>query len=244
MTTLSIMALLVLLFVFAVCFLLFKAIWLICKKHTNRGPLIAAGICTALFATVVVIGSYTAYKKVMAPFTDIMARVKQNPAPVYGPHTYTDDTYPFEMTVYDGMDFSKWIHIGEVQLKLGIDTNVFKKDAAGKQTTDFLLGAIARQSTTQPEQSFQELQKQLFAAQAQRRLEIKTAQETVINGHTAYVAQGEAYSNRGKIDFDLTAIQAENTVYYLLWLSTSPNPEILQVAQQMANSFVILPTGK
>jgi hypothetical protein len=85
------MALIVLLVVFAVFFLIFKLIWMICKKNTNRGPLLGAGVCTLLCALLMGSVLYMGYRAVLSPFQGIMANVKANPAPVYGERTYTDD---------------------------------------------------------------------------------------------------------------------------------------------------------
>ncbi len=241
MTLLILMALVVLVVVFAVFFLIFKLIWMICKKNTNRGPLLGAGVCTLLCALLMGSMLYMGYRAVLAPFQGIMANVKANPAPVYGERTYTDDTYPFTLHVYNGMDFSKWISLGDIQLKAGIDTNAFKKDAAGKKSTeDFSIALLLRQDniTGDPLES---VQTQLASAQTSRQIEIKEASLTQINGMPAYQANGEAYSNRGKLNFWLTALQAQpHTVYYIGVLALNDTPEIAKQAQDMTHSFSLV----
>ena len=59
----------------------------------------------------------------------MMNRYSANPAPVFGEHVYTDPLYRFQLDVFDGMDFSEWMEWDDVDVKLGVDTNVFKTDA-------------------------------------------------------------------------------------------------------------------
>lgn len=238
MTILIILALIALAVVYAVCFLLCKVAWLIFKSHSNKGPLITAGVCTVLVAVLTGVGIWAGTRAVLAPFQGIKARIAQHPAPVYGEHTYRDDRFPFELTVYDGMDFSDWMSLGGVQFKLGIDTNAFKKDASGKRPENFLIAALIRQSAIDDKAPLEVLQSQLDAAQAQRQLAISTAQYTTVNGMPAYQAQGEAYSNRGKINFWTTGVQtAPDTLYYVIALAMNDTPTLQMQALGMENSF-------
>lgn len=238
MTILIIFALCVLAAIFAVCFGVFKLGWLVFKSHSNKGPLVAAGICTVLVAGAITLGTWLSVRAVMAPFQEIMARVKQNPAPVYGQRVYHDNTFPFELTVYNGMDFSDWIHLGGVDFKLGIDTNAFKKDASGKTAENFLIAALVRQTNVDAKQPFDVLQAQLNNAQAQRRLTLAQAGPTEVNGLPAYQAAGEAYSNRGKVNFWLSAVQpTPDTLYYVGVLALQETPQLAQQAQEMLDSF-------
>lgn len=237
MTTLILIALFVLIAVFAVFFLLFKVLWLLLKKNTNTGPLIGAGICTLLCAILVSIGIYSGYKAVVSPFKEVIAQVAANPNPVYGERTYQDDTYPFELTVYDGMDFSKWISLGDIQLKLGMDTNAFKKNAEGKKPEDVLFSILLRQPKENSKDPFDTLQQQLASAQDQRRIELTDMRPTEINGLPAYQASGEAYSNRGKLNFWLSAVQTQpDTVLYVAAFSLQNTAHVAEQAQQMTRS--------
>ncbi|MBR2082984.1 MAG: hypothetical protein IJ876_08310 [Elusimicrobiaceae bacterium] len=238
MTILIILALIALVVVYAVFFLLCKVGWLIFKSHSNKGPLITAGVCTVLVAVLITIGTWLTTRAILAPFQGIMARVQKNPAPVYGEHTYQDATFPFELTVYNGMDFADWITLGDVQLKLGMDTNTLKKDASGKAEENFLIAAIIRQTNVKEKDPFEVLQEQLQAAQAQRQLLITAQERTLVNGLPAYQTQGEGYSNRGKLNFWLTALQSDpQTLYYIGALSMNNTPELAQQALDMENSF-------
>ncbi len=238
MTILIILALLALGVIYAVFFLLCKVAWLIFKSHSNKGPLITAGVCTVLLSVLIGAGIWLGTRAVLAPFQGIKARIAQNPAPVYGEHTYQDEHFPFELTVYDGMDFADWINLGGVQVKLGIDTNAFKKDAAGKRPENFLMAVLVRQSAIDDKAPLEVLENQLEMAQAQRRLTLSSAQYTTVNGLPAYQAQGEAYSNRGKVNFWVTSVQtAPDTLYYVGALALNDTPDIQTQALGMENSF-------
>lgn len=243
MIILTLMSLVVLAFVFAVFFLIFKFIWLLCKKNTNRGPLIGAGICTLGCTVLLAFALYMGYRAVISPFEGIIANVKANPAPVYGERTYTDDKYPIALTVYDGMDFSKWITLGNIQLKAGIDTNAFKKDAAGKNPDDVFFSLLLRQADATGD-SLEKVREELATAQANRKIEIADSAFTEINGLPAYQANGEAYSDRGKLNFWLTAVQAQpHTIYYVGALTLQNTPEIAEKAQSMTHSFKLVPAA-
>lgn len=241
MTILIILALLALAVVYAVFFLLCKAGWLIFKSHSNKGPLITAGVCTVLCAVLVGIGLWLATRMALAPFQEVMARIKQNPTPVYGEHTYQDNRFPFELTVYDGMDFANWISLGGVDIKLGMDTNAFKKDADGKRPDNVLFAVLIRQTPIEADDPLAVLPSQLEAAQAQRRLTVTSAEHTTINGLPAYQAQGEAYSNQGKLNFWVTNVQTDpKTLYYIVVLAPRDTPQLSAQALGMENSFRIL----
>lgn len=238
MTLLIIFALVALAAIYAVFFLVFKLGWLLFKSHSNKGPLITAGVCTVLLAGAIGIGTWMGVRMVMAPFNAIIARVKQNPAPVYGEHLYRDETFPFELTVYDGMDFADWIKLGGVDVKLGIDTNVFKKNAAGKPHENSLVAILVRRSEIHEKAPLEGIQSQLKNAQAQRQISLYSEQYTTVNGLPAYQAKGEAYSNRGKVNFWLTAfLTAPQTVYYVGALSLQDTPQMQQQALATVNSF-------
>ena len=84
MTILIILALLALGVIYAVFFLLCKVAWLIFKSHSNKGPLITAGVCTVLLSVLIGTGIWLGTRAVLAPFQGIKERIAQNPAPVYG----------------------------------------------------------------------------------------------------------------------------------------------------------------
>ena len=230
------LALLALAVTYAVFFLLCKVMWLIFKSRSNKGPLITAGVCTILLTAFAGVGIWMGVRAVLAPFQGIKTRIAQNPTPIYGERTYQDDRFPFELTVYDGMDFSNWINLGDVNIKLGIDTNLFKKDATGKTSQTGLLSILLRIDVDTP---LEELSSShLKEAHEQRRLTVTSEEHTLINGLPAYQARGEAYSNQGKVNFWVTTIQtAPTTLYYVIALSKDDTPELANQALGMENSF-------
>ena len=131
MSGLLLFLLLGLLAVYAVFFLFFKVIWKLCKKDRNKWPLILAGICTALLTACVIGAAVWGVYKVMEPLRPIQQRLAAHPQPIYGTRTYKDPVYPLSFQISDGMDFSEWISLSDVKVKLGINTNLFRKDAKG-----------------------------------------------------------------------------------------------------------------
>lgn len=238
MTILIILALMALAVMYAVFFVLCKVAWLIFKSHSNKGPLITAGVCTVLCSVLAGAGIWMGTRAVLAPFQAIKARIAQNPAPVYGEHTYHDDRFPFELTVYDGMDFSDWISLGGLDVKLGMDTNAFKKNAAGQKPDNVLFCVLLRQAPIEDKDPLEVLPSQLQAAQMQRRLTVTSAGRTLVNGLPAYQAQGEAYSNKGKLNFWVTNVQTDPaTLYYIIVLALENTPQLSAQAVNMENSF-------
>ncbi len=241
MTILIILALFALAVVYTVFFLLCKVGWLIFKSHSNKGPLITAGVCTVILSAFIVAGIWMGTRAILAPFQGLKERIAQNPNPVYGEHTYKDDRFPFELTVYDGMDFTDWITWGNVQFKLGIDTNAFKKGADKNTKENFLLAGLIRQTAIRDQDFFKKLESQLQAVQEQGKLSINSQERVQIDGKPAYQAQGEAYSNQGKMNFWLTAVQTEpNTVYYIAVVALKNFPQYQTQALGMGNSFRLL----
>ena len=138
MTILIILALLGVVAVYVVFFLLFKLVWILMKKDTNKWPLIWAGVSTVLFG--IVLGGAAAWGvyKVVSPFRGMIERYSANPEPVYGQHVYTDPIYRFQLTALNGMDFSEWVEFDDLDAKIGVDMNTFKKvpSAEEKQAID------------------------------------------------------------------------------------------------------------
>lgn len=207
MTILLILLILVLVAIYAVFFLLFKVVWMILKKNKNKWPLILAGISTVLF--LVVFGGAAAWGayKVVSPFRGVISRISDDKAPEYGQRVYTDPVYRFEVDVYDGMDFSEWMHFDDLDVKAGIDTNVFKKDDAGKSYEGPITFAVLlRQTDVDDGHPLEDLRQALAAGIQRRQLDITSEEELTIDGRPALYVSGTAYSNRGEsAPFWLTA---------------------------------------
>ncbi len=236
MTGLIILLLLAAAAVYAVFFLIFKLIWMIIKKQSNKWPLILAGVCTVLFCAAAVGGTVWGVYKVTKPFKGIVQSIRQNPMPIYGETVYTDPEYGFELTVFNGMEFSDWMHFSGADVKLGIDTNIFKKDNAGKNMEGpVTLAALARVKNDSDKTSLQSLEKAL-ANNKDRRIEVNELRRTSLNGHPALYFAGTAYSNHGdKIPVWMTAAEDGKYVYYAAVMQVSEQPT--SQPQQMVQSL-------
>ena len=135
---------------------------------------------------------------------------------MYGQTVYTDPEYGFQLTVFNGMDFSDWMHFGEADVKLGIDTNVFKKDNAGKSVeTPVTLAALVRLEN-EPDQTSVKALEQGLKANKDRRLEVNEMRRTSVDGRPALYVSGTAYSNQGdSIPVWLMAAENGKYVYYI-----------------------------
>lgn len=235
MTILVILFLLGIVAVYAVFFLLFKVIWMILKKNSNKWPLILAGVATVLFGLCSALAVYWGVKKVIAPFKPIIA-ASQTADPVYGESTYQAPEYGAELTVYDGMTFSNWMHLGDVDLTVGIDTNAFKKDAAGKTPQAVTLAGIVRQNNVE-EDPFKDFEEVRVDLQHRRQLEIHSSEKTTINGREALLVSGTGYSNQGNsLPFWLAVVAGDNhQVYYVMAGTVDGQDQLL--AKSMVKSF-------
>lgn len=236
MTGLIILLLIAAAVVYAVFFLIFKLIWMIIKKQSNKWPLILAGICTVLFCGAAIGGTVWGVYKVMKPFAGIAERVQANPQPVYGESVYTDPEYGFTLEVFNGMDFSNWMNFDGVNVKLGIDTNVFKKDNAGKSIeTPVTLAALVRAQNVKEKTSVSALEEGL-ENNKDRRLEITKMYRTNIQGNPALYVAGNAYGNRGEsIPIWLLAAEKGDYVYFIAVMQISEQPT--GQPQQMVQSL-------
>ena len=238
MIILALMLLVVAVVVFAVFFLIFKLIWLLLKKNTNKWPLILAGVSTVLFAVAVAGAVMWGVKTVMAPFSGMIARVKTNPQPIYGTHVYTDPSYNFELTLPDGVDFSEWMNFQEAAVKAGINTNIFKKDNAGKTIKGpVLFSVIIYQKNADANNPFKSLQ-EIAKENTSRQLEILHHGPVEISGKPGYEMSGIGYSNRGeKIPFWSRSLFDGQGIVYMI--STAFTEQDTQPAQQLVNSLQV-----
>ena len=215
MITLIILLLIVVGIIYLLFFGILKLIWILCKSNRNFWPLILAGVGTILFCTCVGLGIGWGVKKVMAPFKEVIARTKSNPEITLGPRTYQDDRFPFQLTVFDGMDFSKWIPIGKAYLKIGVDTNFFKTKSSTEKSMLSLL--LVRTPVENKENPFAQWENLKNDPGSQTHFKITSEEETTINGFPARRIDAVGYSNRGPLDTSLTIVNVDNqTLYYLI----------------------------
>lgn len=246
MIWLTLLLLLGIVAVYAVFFLVFKLIWILIKKEGNKWPLIWAGICTVLFG--IFISAVTAWGvyKVVSPFRGMMNRYSANPAPVFGEHVYTDPLYRFQLDVFDGMDFSEWMEWDDVDVKLGVDTNVFKTDAdRPTQDGSMLAAVLLRQNDidVNEEHPLEDLRQWLVSAGNSRSVQILSQEDFTVNGLPAMFITAQAFGNRGEvIPVWMTAMAAPHgqvffVATFVVQQTGQDNEEAAAKAKQMALSL-------
>ena len=236
MITLIVLSLIAAGILYLILFGIFKLIWIICKSNRNFWPLVLAGVGTVLFCTVVVCATWWGVKTVMAPFKPMIARAKQHPELVYGPRTYTDDKFPFELTVVDGMDFSQWINFNKVSLKIGADTNAFKQKGTGQQPSQLFLQMIIRAPIENKENPFEQLEQIKDDPNFNPRFKVLREERGTVNGLPAYHIDGVAYSNRGPVNtWTTTVANGDGALYYLVFMNFGE--EKTEQIETVRNSF-------
>ena len=239
MSGLVLFLLLVIAAVYGVFFLIFKGIWLLLKKHANKWPLILAAISTVLSGLMLVGLILWGIGTILKPFRPMQQRWQQNPQPIYGVRTYTDPVYHFTLQLPDGMDYSEWMDFDGMSLKLGINTNLFKKDASGEKIQGpVVLSMLLRQTKNiQPEQPFAGLEEELRQQSNQRRLDLQQNFALTIDGYPAYYATGTAYSNRGPVPFWLQAIYQDGAIIYAVSTQINDKQNTGEAAQMIVSSL-------
>ncbi|MBR4592376.1 MAG: hypothetical protein IKO35_04125 [Elusimicrobiaceae bacterium] len=225
MTVLFLILLFLLVSVYAVFFLFFKIIWVICKKEKNKWPFILSGICTVLLALGVVAVTLWGVNKVMHPFQPLRARIAQNPQPVYGVRSYRDPVYPFTLQLPDGMDFSEWIPFSGTEVKLGINTNVFKKDKNGNpiKSPVVLAGLLRQTAQVNQQDPFGDTwAKNLKKTTSDPRVALEVSTPITLEGRPGYTISGTAYTDKGNLPFWVTAFYQDGAIFYIL-ASELPN---------------------
>lgn len=236
MTLLILLLLVVAIITYAIFFGIFKLIWILCKSNRNMWPLILAGVCTLFLALLVALSVGWGVNKVMKPFQTMRAEIKNNPQPIYGQHTYKEGMAPYSLTVMDGIDFSDWIHFASGDVKLGIDTNLFK--AKKDDTKTYLAGALARRQHPQGETFQQMWNSAKDKEDIQGRIQIASEKEITVNGMPGYLLNGTAYTNRGPLPFWFQAVEAEpQMTYYLVFVTLGRTEDKTEQVQRMLQSF-------
>ena len=248
MINLLIFLLFVLAVVYGLFFLFFKVIWLLFKKHANKWPLILAGISTVLSGVMLAMLVWWGVSLIITPFLPMHQRIADNPQPIYGVRTYTDPQYAFTLQVPDGMDYSDWMSFEGVAFKLGINTNLFKKDEAGKEITGpAVLSVLIRQTQNIDEnQPFAILEQELAKVAQDRRLDIQKASALNLDGHPAYYLSGIAYTNKGPLPVWMQALYQDGAIIYVISLEISDRKITQSDAEALVSSLrplTIAPTS-
>ena len=241
MTTLIILLLVAAVAVYAVFFLLFKVIWIILKKSSNKWPLILAGICTVLFSGAVIGTAAWGVYKIISPFRGMIDRYDAQQPPTYGVSTYTDPRYGLSVDLYEGMDFSEWINFDDFSFKAGMDMNVLKKteDSENQKMT---VAFLARQTDIDnDEPPFQEFYEILDTAKQRPQFQIAEEKQILVDGKPGHYVSGRIYSNNGANGpFWLTAVHDNNQNFFLLTIQFG-GEEDTSAAQKMAESLRFTP---
>lgn len=240
MITLIILSLIALGIIYLLLFGILKLIWILCKSNRNFWPLVLAGAGTLLFCISFIAASWWGFRMVMEPFKPMIARVKANPQIIIGNRVYQDDTFPFELNVFDGMDFSQWILFDKTNLKIGVDTNAFKNKDANKDS--FLALLILRTPIQNKEDPFAPWQSFKNDPNAKNRFKIIREERTTINGLPAYRIEGEAYSNRGLQKAWIAIIAGNDDTLYFLVMTEFGNKDMTSQINATLNSFKITAT--
>lgn len=248
MINLLIFLLFVLAVVYGLFFLFFKVIWLLFKKHANKWPLILAGISTVLSGILLAMITWWGVSQLIKPFLPMHERITQNPQPVYGVRTYTDPQYAFTIQIPDGMDYSEWISFDGVAFKLGINTNLFKKDEAGREITGpAVVSVLIRQTQhIDEEHPFAVLEQELAKVAQDRRLDIQKASALNLDGHPAYYLSGIAYTNKGPLPVWMQALYQDGAIIYVISLEISDQKITQSDAEALVSSLrplTIAPTS-
>lgn len=240
MTGLILFLLFIIAVVYGVFFLFFKVIWILFKKSKNTWPLILAGISTVLSGLLLVGLTAWSISLVVKPFLPLKQRVETNPQPIYGLQTYVDPAGQFSLQLPNGMDYAEWISFQRADIKLGIDTNLFKKDEAGQAIkTPLVFSMIIRQTKNiDPENPFEKLNKELNSASKNKQIEFKQFHPIELDGRPGYYAQGIAYSDRGTVPMWLQAVYVPDAIIYVFAFEVNQGADSsTALAQQLVTSL-------
>lgn len=239
MTGLVIFLLIVLAAMYGVFFLLFKLIWLLFKKHKNKWPLILAGISTVLSCILLAGLMVWGIGKLLAPFRPLQQRIESHPQPQYGLTVYTDPQYHFTLQLPDGVDFSEWISLSGAETKLGINTNLFKKDASGNKIAGpVTITALVRQTQNIDTQNpFGAFENALISRQQANRLKLEEYGPQIIDGMPGYYVHGILYTKQGPFSVWIKAIYKDHAIIYVFATTLSENEIIQQEAKDLVNSL-------
>lgn len=239
MITLIIFLLLGLAVIYGIFFLCFKLIWVLLKKHQNKWPLILAGISTFISCVLLAWAIIWSFNKMLAPFIPLQQRIESNPQPQYGISHYTDPVYPISLQCPDGVDFSEWInYFPGLEVKLGINTNVFKKDENGnKIDRPFILCAIVRQTENIDAQHPFGFVEQSLLGKQDPRFKVEEYGPQTVDGMPAYYMQGTVHTNQAELPVWLKAVYKEGTIVYVFATTLLGNATSDQETKNLVDSL-------
>ncbi len=241
MAELIVLGLLAIAAVYGLFFIIFKLIALLRKNKNNKGPLIWAGVATALVVILSGIAIYRVYQRVTKPFQPIIQTIRSQQHPIYGQRLYIDPQYGFSITTYDGMVFSHWITLGDIEALAGIDTNVFLKQipTQEKTLTSIFLLRKAVPTDTQPDQLMAQVLPQITNVSSPNAQLQLSGEPTLIplgQDHTASLLTGVIYTpelpNNGLQTALLITVE-QDIAYYVIGFSTESDNTLWNTLQSL-----------
>lgn len=232
MATLIVIAIILLAVVFGFFFLFFKVAWMLFKKKGNFWPCVLAGSATTLLALLTILASYKVYQRFVTPFEPIITAVQTQQQPVYGQKLYTDPTYHFQITQYNGTVFSHWIDLGEVGGLVGVDTNGFlQTENQEKNFVGFLIARIQQEKPTDAAAIMNECLSEIQEGRKGDQLEIKQGPFPVDIGTDATASFVSALlstrqHNNELLPVSLLIAARGQEVYFVAGFSTQPNTDV------------------
>lgn len=218
MVLLIIFALLALAVLYGIFFLIFKLIWLLLKKHSNFWPLILAGVASVLLIAASVLLSVSAFNRFVRPFNPIIDAVSAQ-QPQYGEHTYTAPDDAFSVTLYDGMVPSDWIHVNDLDVLVGLDTNALLPNEENQQLDGFAVIKQAKDEDLSPEELLNDLSATILQSEAGDKIELETVMPFNAGGNSsAAIVFGTIYADDEEQTYPLVILvaQQDNDVYFLI----------------------------
>ncbi|MBR3632122.1 MAG: hypothetical protein IKN49_03550 [Elusimicrobiaceae bacterium] len=245
MAELIVLGLLAIAAVYGLFFIIFKLIALLRKNKSNKGPLIWAGVATAIIVVLSAVALYRVYQRVTKPFQPIIQTVRSQQHPIYGQRLYIDPQYGFSITTYNGMVFSQWIKLGDIEALAGIDTNIFLKQMPAKEktlTSIFLLRK-AVPAGTQPDQLMAQILPQVVNASSSNAQFQPSGEPTLIplgEDHIASFLTGVIYTpelQNNSMQTALLITVQQDVAYYLIGISTQTDNMLWNSLQSLRFEF-------
>ncbi|MBO7238504.1 MAG: hypothetical protein J6U96_04390 [Elusimicrobiaceae bacterium] len=216
---------------FGIFFLVFKIVWLILDKKQNFWPLTLAGVGTALVMCLLTILVYQSYQRFIRPLQPVINAAAKHNSPVYGPHAYADNRFPFAITLHDGIVLSDWLDFDSAtQIKVGMDVNPIRQ---GKPSNpqDLRGTLIARKAGKQYPYAMDFFEKQLLPAlqndsNMRDMVKLSAGPFPISVGPYATAAYATATLHSDKVPQPIPAILLvvvdEDTTYYVGGLGGGP----------------------
>ena len=225
-TSLWLILLLVIAFIYGIFFVIFKVGFLLFKNKRNFWPLILSGVVTFGLVLCMAIATYHIYLQYTKPFVPIMTALKETKQPIVGTKTYTDPKYGFSLTLYDGMTLTDWMALSKpyyLDLLMGVDINNILQSQS-KNLNNFEILLLAHNTSNDPRTPQElliplkeQIQKEA-SVPVQVTFQPDMIQVPVGSTTTGSMLVGQIYSPQlpQPMPFALLAVSADSHQYYVL----------------------------